>query len=826
MIQICLSTSTHRKYTDIMNGVSRRSVLPGSPYIRSVREFLDKWLPLHSDFDAFCIDHFDKLSRQFGSSWDLVSKQSLLICTIPSEHLIAALRHHLVIEPNALGELTEVQKALSPQEKERQALSVQLDILCEQKAQLLSQGQVNTELDEKIRNIKQQLRRTPQLQEGEVLDDRYRLLCLLGKGGFARVYQAYDIQSKTLVAAKVLHSEFSDDPRRLSRFERGARQMGQLNHPHIVRVLTGPAEHDGFHYFVMEYLSGRDLSKAMKDKSIDAIHKLSIIVSVASALQFAHQRNLIHRDVKPENILLDQNLRAKLSDFDLVWAADTTGGTNSKVGLGTYLYAAPEQLTDAGQVTTSADVYGLAMLAIFLLLGKIPVWFREYRHNVIYKLPIHQDAHFILDRATHSNPIYRPSMNELLRILVKNWPLDRPSQHEFRLRILHDQERDEKSLQITLVDPHATVKISQQQIIQQIQPALSQPINDPIAQQNVETQTAEPSSTTLEPAEQNTAKRHARVVFPVTALIFVIILTSGYFAAISIKNSLIYDLFQSGEKQLQEIEQDIQNEWWSSAIDKADSLINNKSFSDSVRQEAEQKKQKANNEQTHQAQFLKLQSAVSTSDLDTIIHLLTSIPSQSVYFKKSNQIYESAVPGFIERHLKNAISAREQGNCDVFREQINQVLNIDPSHQRALDEQAKPCESGQSTAVTPPKSSPPKEKKSRAQRPSVVSATAPAQPDASPTEVGAADALDVLTEAQSELVNGNYDKAIKLAQSVKNRYSNIAWRITGAAACRNKNLPLVNQSYQSLDNAARQYLIYVCQREGIVQNGKSFRIVE
>lgn len=811
-----------------MHGVRRKTVFLGSPFCRALREFLDKWLPLHSDFDAFCIDHFDKLSRQFGSSWDLLSKQSLLISTIPSEHLLTALRHHLIREPNALNELTEIQRTLSPQEKERQALSVQLDLLCQQKAQLLSQGQVNTELDERIRTIKQQLRRTPQLQGGESLNDRYKLLSLLGRGGFARVYQAYDLQSKSLVAVKVLHSDASEDPRRLARFERGARQMEQLNHPHIVRVLHGPADHEGFHFFVMEYLSGGDLARAITDSMLGSLEKLRIILEVGAALQFAHQRNLIHRDVKPENILLTYNFQAKLTDFDLVWTADSTGGTNSKAGFGTYLYAAPEQLTDAGTVTPSADVYSLAMVAIFLLIGKIPVWFREHRQSVIYTLPLSRDSQNILDRATHSEPVYRPKMDELLRILAQSWPIDRTNQLHHKYKILKDHEYHEPSQKTALIEPIPTVKYP---FNQPIKTDSTNPINNP--QKNLNQEKKEPKKKqehpeeiTLDPAEQKKHHRSSKNTLSTATLLMSSFLVVGYVTIKSTSYQSLIDANYNETKQLAAIDHDLQKQQWSSAIEKTNSLINNQSVSASLRQTAKTKRKQAIDELRSKEQYLKLESAVAASNLNEIITIKASIPQGSFYFDQLEHILKSELPNVIEIKLKNAISAREQGNCDVFREQINQILSIDPSHQRALDEQAKPCESGQSTAVTPPKSSPPKEKKSRAQRPNSINATAPAQPDSSATEVRAPKTEDVLAEAQAEFMNGNYDKAIKLAQSVSDVSTNISWRIIGSSACRTKNLPLVNLSYRVVDNAAKQFLIDVCQREGIVLIGSSFQIVE
>lgn len=452
-----------------------------------MRGFLNKALPLHADFDAFCIDYFGDLRRRFGGDWDLVSKQNLLLTAVPAERLLAALEADFASDGALLRQLSELRRHLSPDEQQRQRHSAELEQLCEARALRLATGGATQDLDPRIRELKQQLRRLPQLQDGEILGERYKLLSLLGKGGFARVYQAYDLLSKSLVAVKVLHSESSDDQRSLSRFERGARQMAQLSHPHIVRVLGEPAEQDGFHYFVMEYLGGGDLDRAVKAGVLSRVDKLRVVMEVGSALRAAHQRQLIHRDVKPENILLDEKLHAKLTDFDLVWAADTTGGTRSRAGLGTYLYAAPEQLIDASRVSFSADIYGLAVLTIFILRGNLPTWFRDYRSGTIDRLPIHQAFLSLLDRATHASPEYRPSLDEFLRTAATHWPFEPEDQVTTKPMALPLQELEVSTLKVERTEadgsssakPVAAPAELPKTILAAVHPAASLPVAPP-----------------------------------------------------------------------------------------------------------------------------------------------------------------------------------------------------------------------------------------------------------------------------------------------------------------------------------------------------------
>lgn len=142
--------------------------------------------------------------------------------------------------------------------------------------------------------------------------------------------------------------------------------MRSLEHAHIVRLLDGPDEYMGFCYFVMEHLAGSDLARAIVKGQLDANGGLLAILQIGAALEYAHKRGVIHRDVKPQNILLVGNGLAKLCDFDLVWASDTTGGTRTGA-MGTFTYAAPEELDDASRIDVRADVYSLGMTALFVL---------------------------------------------------------------------------------------------------------------------------------------------------------------------------------------------------------------------------------------------------------------------------------------------------------------------------------------------------------------------------------------------------------------------------------------------------------------------------
>lgn len=145
--------------------------------------------------------------------------------------------------------------------------------------------------------------------------------------------------------------------------------MADLNHPGVVRVIEEKVEEGGFYFFVMEYLEGGDLHRAVLSGRLSLLERLEIIQKVGKALHFAHCQGVVHRDIKPANILLDGSGNPKLTDFDLFHAEGTTGGTRTGA-MGTFQYAAPEMWTRPQEASFPTDVYGLGMTTLFALLGR------------------------------------------------------------------------------------------------------------------------------------------------------------------------------------------------------------------------------------------------------------------------------------------------------------------------------------------------------------------------------------------------------------------------------------------------------------------------
>jgi eukaryotic-like serine/threonine-protein kinase len=200
----------------------------------------------------------------------------------------------------------------------------------------------------------------------KILAGRYRVLERLGAGGMATVYLAQDERLGRKVAVKRLHSDSPDDAAR--RFEREAKVGASLSHPNLVTVFDTVADDDGV-LIVMEYVQGENLSELMARERVLPEKAVSIIRQVASALDHAHQAGVVHRDVKPANILIAPDGKTKLVDLGISTARERTQITAVGTVLGTPSYMAPEQL-EGGSITKAVDIYALGAVAFELLSGR------------------------------------------------------------------------------------------------------------------------------------------------------------------------------------------------------------------------------------------------------------------------------------------------------------------------------------------------------------------------------------------------------------------------------------------------------------------------
>jgi serine/threonine protein kinase len=199
---------------------------------------------------------------------------------------------------------------------------------------------------------------------------RYRLIELLGRGGMGEVWRAHDPDIDRVVAMKVLPAQFNDDPTFQERFRREARAAAGLDEPHVVPIHE-VGEVDGRMYVTMRLIKGRDLQSLIADGPLPPARAIGIVEQIASALHAAHEIGLVHRDVKPSNILVAADDFAYLIDFGIARAVDETGLTNTGSVIGTWAYMAPERL-NTGSSDARADIYALTCVLHEALTGERP----------------------------------------------------------------------------------------------------------------------------------------------------------------------------------------------------------------------------------------------------------------------------------------------------------------------------------------------------------------------------------------------------------------------------------------------------------------------
>src|SRR3954452_10994349 len=207
---------------------------------------------------------------------------------------------------------------------------------------------------------------------GEVLADRYEVEELVGAGGMSSVYRAHDRLLDRKVALKVMHSHYGEDPEYVERFRRDARSVDALSHPNVVSVIDR-GDHDGRQFIVFEYIDGENLKQLIQRRGpAPVVTSLELTKQIAQALSFAHQNGLVHRDVKPQNVLLNGDGRAKVTDFGIARSLDVKHGmTQTGTVLGTSDYIAPEQ-AQGQQVAERTDIYSLGVVVYELLTDEVP----------------------------------------------------------------------------------------------------------------------------------------------------------------------------------------------------------------------------------------------------------------------------------------------------------------------------------------------------------------------------------------------------------------------------------------------------------------------
>ena len=279
------------------------------------------------------------------------------------------------------------------------------------------------------------------IMKGQKINDRYQIIKSIGEGGMANVYLAYDTILDRNVAVKVLRGDLTTDEKFVRRFQREALSASSLSHPNIVEVYD-VGEDNGQYYIVMEYIEGCQLKQLLKKRGrLTLSEVIDIMLQITDGLSVAHDAYIIHRDIKPQNIMILDSGLVKITDFGIAMAMNSTQLTQTNSVMGSVHYLPPEQANGKGS-TLQSDIYSMGILMYELLTGELPYkgdnaveialkHLKEKIPSVREKLPeIPQSVENIIIKATAKNPKNRyadaRSMNEDLRTCLDDSRANEP----------------------------------------------------------------------------------------------------------------------------------------------------------------------------------------------------------------------------------------------------------------------------------------------------------------------------------------------------------------------------------------------------------------
>ncbi|HAP32209.1 MAG TPA: serine/threonine protein kinase, partial [Firmicutes bacterium] len=211
------------------------------------------------------------------------------------------------------------------------------------------------------------------IESGRLLGNRYRLGEKVGEGGMARVFRGMDMKLNRPVAVKVLYEQFGADPEFLRRFKQEAKAAAKLSHPSIVNVYD-EGEEDNIHYIIMEFVEGYTLKDIiLREGRLRQIDAAQVVYLVCDALASAHSQNIVHRDIKPQNIIITPEGRVKVTDFGIARAVSDATITHGRSLLGSVYYSSPEQAR-GGSADRQSDIYSLGIVFYEMLTGTVPFY--------------------------------------------------------------------------------------------------------------------------------------------------------------------------------------------------------------------------------------------------------------------------------------------------------------------------------------------------------------------------------------------------------------------------------------------------------------------
>ena len=345
------------------------------------------------------------------------------------------------------------------------------------------------------------------IMKGQKINDRYQIIKTIGEGGMANVYLAYDTILDRNVAVKVLRGDLATDEKFVRRFQREALSASSLSHPNIVEVYD-VGEDNGSYFIVMEYIEGKHLKQLLKKRgNLTLTEVVDIMLQITDGMSAAHDSYIIHRDIKPQNIMILENGLIKITDFGIAMALNSTQLTQTNSVMGSVHYLPPEQASGKG-ATIQSDVYSMGILMYELLTGQLPFrgdnaveialkHIKEPFPSIRETLPnIPQSIENIIMRATAKNVKNRyvdaKEMNDDLKTALTDARINEPI-YKFEY---HDEEGETKKkapakAEPTILDePPKTEKTKKQPKPKKEKPSKKKDENDAVKVKKIDEEDA------------------------------------------------------------------------------------------------------------------------------------------------------------------------------------------------------------------------------------------------------------------------------------------------------------------------------------------------
>jgi serine/threonine protein kinase len=315
---------------------------------------------------------------------------------------------------------------------------------------------------------------------GRVIKGRYKLIDELGRGSFATVYIARDTKNNRIYAVKVMHIEFSDDGELLARFRREAHILLHLSDPHIVRIFDYGDEND-IHYIVMDYIDGQNLKyHTLTHGPMNALRALDYARQIAEGLDTAYKHGVVHRDIKPQNIVINSKDEVKITDFGLARSRETVTLTQSNVFMGTAYYISPEQAESGRSADTRSDLYSVATVLFEMLTGR-PPFEGETAVDIVLK-----HMHEKVPSICHIRSDLPPEMDQFMQKAMEKSPEDRYSTPQEFISAIEQLQQHIQTLYPERLEPIEGNPIAeigynqkQGQAVREAQPVTTQAIGEP-----------------------------------------------------------------------------------------------------------------------------------------------------------------------------------------------------------------------------------------------------------------------------------------------------------------------------------------------------------